>query len=97
LGLQIACGTEGLNKIIIEDGRHYWQEQDEFDWSIIQRIRIEIILSMSQMNLIVEGLSYPTQTLFDHLLKSMTDHKTNCQYFMIDHPLASALLVSLSY
>jgi hypothetical protein len=94
LGLQIASGTEGLNKIIKEDGQHYWQE---FDWSIIQRIRIEIILSMSQMYLNVEGLSYLTQNLFDHLLKSMTDLKTNCQYFMIDHPLASALLVSLSY
>lgn len=55
-----------------------------------------MILSMSQMNLIVGSLSYPTQTLLGHLLKSMTDLKTNCQYFKIDHPLASVLVVSLS-
>ena len=97
MGLQIASGIEGLNKIIKEDGQHYWQEQDEYDWSIIQRIRIDMILSMSQMNLIEEGLPYPTQNLLGHLLKSMTDLKTNCQYFKIDNPLSSALLVSLSY
>ena len=56
-----------------------------------------MISSVEQMNSIVGSLSYPTKTLLGHLLKSMTDIKTNCQYFKIDHPLTSAVLVSLRY
>jgi hypothetical protein len=35
----------------------------------------ELISNLRHMNYFAEGLTYPTQTLLSHLLKSMTDLK----------------------
>ena len=74
-GSQIASGTWHLNKDNQSRNNQDWHESEKYVYSEIQRIMTELISNLRHMNYFAEGLTYPTQTLLSHLLKSMTDLK----------------------
>ena len=74
-GLQIASGTVHFNKVSRGRDNQDWHESEKYVYSEIQRIMTELISNLRHMNYFAEGLTYPTQTLLSHLLKSLTDVK----------------------
>ena len=74
-GSQIASGTGHLSKDNQSRNNQDWHESEKYVYSEIQRIMTELISNLKHINYFAEGLTYPTQTLLSHLLKSMTDLK----------------------